>query len=426
MKKVLLYFFLFFYCISSSQSFYDEWNDSNGKYSKGFEHKNYFSLVGQIKEVEDTNEIILKVDSTNQNFESKIKRKFNRSGYLLKEYWVQKDNSLFLKEENTFDDKDNILLKTEYAIRWKRTKDSMIPTNEINSYHEKYTYNKEGSLLTKYQKRSSDKDFYISKRYTYINGKLILSESLNNHIETTISGYIMCKGSGYSLNDFITKYEYNKTGYLINTKKFIDTLQSIRYRDTIIKDRKTSVPIIREDHNQDFSNFILVYENQFQYDKQNRMISEKNIDHYDYYYHSDDEVEYEYFGNKKQKTLRKPKNGFISGKTNEYVIIKNDTLLNKTWYFNEIDGNKKLKESLGSEFLYNLDGSFKKSIYSNNKISRIQFYNSKNHLIEERDLRNNISRKINYEYDDKGNFIEKITLNDGIISEKITRKISYY
>ncbi|EPR73253.1 hypothetical protein ADIWIN_1684 [Winogradskyella psychrotolerans RS-3] len=349
MKKVLLYFFLFCFCISSSQSIYDEWNVPNGKYSKGFNHKNYYSLVGDVKEVEIISETNFNVDSTNKIISSKHKREFNRNGYLLKEYWVQNDNSLFLEEENIFDAKDNLILKSQYAKRWKRTKDSVISTNEVNSYQEKYTYNSENKLLTKYQKTNKQKAFYIAERYSYRNGKLLRKENLNNHIETSIYSFAMCKGDGYSLNDFVTEYKYNKNGYLINTKKYIDTLQSIRYRDTvvsvnlrdtIIKNWKSSIPIIRENHNQDFSNFILEYEDQFQYDKQNRMISEKTINHYNYYYHSDGEVIYKYFGTKKQKIIRKPKNGFESAKLNQYIIIKKDTLLHKTWYFNKKDGGK--------------------------------------------------------------------------------------
>lgn len=430
MKKVLLYFFLFCFCISSSQSIYDEWNDPNGKYSKGFNHKNYYSLVGDVKEVEIISETNFNVDSTNKIISSKHKREFNRNGYLVKEYWVQKDNSLFLEEENIFDAKDNLLLKSQYAKRWKRTKDSVMSTNNVNSYQEKYTYNSENKLLTKYQKTNKQKAFYISERYSYKNGKLFKKENLNNHIDTNISSVAMCKGNGYYLNDFVTEYEYNKSGYLANTKTFIDTLQSVRYRDTlvtvhfrdtIIKNLKTSIPTIREDRKLDFSNFILEYEDQFQYDKQNRMISEKTINHYNSY-HSEREIIYDYFGNKKQKTLRKPKNGFVSGNLNQYIIIKKDTLLHKTWYFNKKEGEKKLN----TEYFYNLDGSFKKNSYSNNKISRVQFYNTRKHLIEERDLRNNTSRQINYKYDNNDNFIEKITLQNGVIKEKITRKISYY
>ncbi len=430
MKKVLLYFFLFCFCISSSQSFYDEGNEIDGKDSKGREHKNYFHLVGDVKEVEVITERKSKIDTTNQKFISKHKREFNINGYMLKEYSAQQDDSLFLNKQNTFDNKDNPLLKSEYAIRWIWIKDSMVSTNEINSYHEKYTYDSENKLLTKYQKTNKQKAFYISERYSYTHGKLFKKENLNNHIDTNIYSFAMCRGDGYYLNDFATEYEYNKSGYLINTKKYIDTLQSVRYRDTlvtvnfrdtIIKNRKTSIPLIREDRKLDFSNFILEYEDQFQYDKQNRMISEKTINHYNSY-HSEGEIIYDYFGNKKQKTLRKPKNGLTSGNLNQYIIIRKDTLVHKTWYFNKKEGEKKLS----TEYFYNLDGSFKKNSYSNNEISRVQFYNTRKHLIEERDLRNNTLRQINYKYDKNGNVIEKITLYNGVIKEKITRKISYY
>ncbi|NRD19126.1 hypothetical protein HNV08_03625 [Winogradskyella eckloniae] len=432
MKKILFFFFLLRFCLSYSQILDNNGNKPNEDYSKGYGYKTYFALVGKVKETEVINELTIKIDSSFEVVSSKVKRIFNKNGYLLKEYRVQKDSSLFLKEENIFDAKDNLLLKSQYAKQWKRTKDSVISTNDVNSYQEKYTYNSENKLLTKYQKTNKQKDFYISQRNTYKDGKLLNKEDLNNHIETSIYGFVMCKGDGYSLNDFITKYDYNND-VLIRTETYIDT--SVRYRDTIItvhlpdtilNNYKVKIPIIRKDADKDFSGFELEIEENFQHNIEGRLLSSKKIKHNSNYPLSENENFYEYWGSKELKTISKNKNGYISGRLYEYKIINKDTLLHKSWYLKGKVGDEKFEKRLISKYIYNSDGSYILNSYRDNKIDRTQLYNMKKHLIEYRDLRNNSLRQINYKYDNNGNYIEKITLQNGVIKEKITRKISYY
>jgi len=389
------------------QSIYN-WDNSHSNL-KGFEYKNHFDLKGNIKEV-----LITKIetfynrkDSSFITYTDAEKILFNKKGYLTHEYFLNKNKDYFLWEYNEYKN-DTLLIYKKERSHYKTSP----PTDKIHLKEEKYTYNKNNHLLTKYIRSSYQEKFFINERNTYNEqGLLIKSEFLNNHV--TINNYGVCLGDGFSLNDMTHSFVYGHN--IVQEKAVFD--KNFRKKETQIKNDLD-----------DYSSYYIPYHN-------HKFISDRNNNtiqiNMDYLRIGDDYkssiVFYKYDSkNRVLESLWKTKKGNISGSFYEYEEV-NDTLKRKMkGYIQTKYGMKTLLKTLSSITEYNTDGSFKVTDYSTSQINEIEHYNKYKDLIQTTDRYNNILSETKYTYDSNQNWTQKIVFENGKITENIIRKIEYY
>ena len=103
MKQIFLIILCLIPITVSSQTIVRYWEDLWSRIEKGFDHKNYYDIKGDVKEASITTTYWFrktKTDSTSEKTDSTDKLLFNDKGYIKTKYSLEKDGSLFLKQEN--------------------------------------------------------------------------------------------------------------------------------------------------------------------------------------------------------------------------------------------------------------------------------------------------------------------------------------
>lgn len=381
-----------------------------------YESKKYFDLKGNVKSTEIT------VTKNHFNSDEKITNTtvlhFNNDGYLLRKYDTYGDSIIILTEENIFNTNNQLIHKTEYSRKRSEINNRTVTPMEFTDYQTKYLYNSEGKLLTRLEKSHQGEDFFLTKKYWYEDNLLKEELAINHHfgpnrIEWTSGNYLM--KYAYNSEGLVVKqqeYKYEGKGYNMSVKDGIEEFE------LIIQDEKTL----------DTTKLVLEREWKKEYNDTKQLILEEMSD----YSMNEDTSHlistYEYFGSKLSKVSRQLKDNYIIVNSNDYQIVKNDTLITKEFLTYK---DESLEKSNIRYYTYQFkaDGSYSKFNLDIDKIlGSTENYNKYGHLIEIRNAQNEFIKKYNYQYDTHGNWIYKqwVSFPDEIEIELIERKIDYY
>ncbi|WP_405300267.1 hypothetical protein [Kordia sp.] len=416
--KIPLFLFLFLYSFSAKAQ-------KNRYPEKLFDYGDYYywnveNIRGNIKKVSTVNfeYTFNKKDSTyvEYSFHNAVKKvyvdinevfEFDRSGNLLKSYYVDQDSEQFLNEENKFNDNHQLIFNKRRSKRSNRKKSTSIIHEKI----EKRNYTSSGKLKEVWVKSSFQKDYFIKKRYTYNKHDLVEKyETFNAHIET--DNYVSCKGSSVP-QDYVIKYVYDDKNRLTGQHQYMYKYSYDRRREGIVKLR-------------DFSSYKLKQSTLYVYSVKNRLVMEKRSFYHDYQKGNVNIITYTYDAKDRlTKRMTTYKAGHGSGYIYEYhekkgkldkvVSVHIEKKIGIHTILKRITDIKKKEE----------DG-FVSIHYNRGRKAEICHYNKYGDETLSNDLDDHEKRSYQYSYDKHGNWTSRTLFENGIKTKRIERTLAYY
>lgn len=384
-----------------------------------FEHISNYDLVGKVK-IAIITEIEEITVTGNEKWIHQFSHElhFNSDGYLVKDYLTNNDGFRFLSEENLYDKSNKLLVKTDYAIQTKKLNGKRVKTKKLIKYQEKYEYDSDGRLLSKYQKSDREKEFYLAEKNIYKDGLLIEKLSLNNHLPQKASGY----SSGYG-NSYRYTYKYDNNNLLVASKSL--RYDYIRYIYSQM-DSSFQSHLVYKESELDDKKFYIEDEKIYHYNEKGQEVYNELIIHSGIYEGQGYSTFTTYFGTYELEKLYES-NGFISGHRKDYLMKNKDTLVKSQYWLKDHKKGESPKKMIAFFIEYDENGSYKQMSYINGKLEKTVFYDSNGKYINQIPKFKSTT-KCNVLYDDVGNLISRKTysLFDNKEVSSIKKEIEYY
>jgi len=421
MRQILLIVVSLISITVSAQTITRYWEDLSGRTEKGFSHKNYYDLKGNVKEAWVSTTWFTKTDSIKKKITFKEKLLFNKYGYIKTKHILEKDGNLFLEEENEYKN-NQLVYKKEIEKEFGKLGDGMVGyTGNIHIQETKYVFNENNKHILTYFKSSYQDEFFLKERHTYNSkGLLIKLESINNHLPEDSYFFRTCHGTGNGLADYITKYYYNEEDLRVKVEKYRDT--SLTYKKQKIKGKDVNIRLVRRDDIDYSAGYKLESESIIIYNS--KKLQDSIIKTSFMYPNGQSFVaKTAFLYNSKGKiiqTKRMNRYGRFYGNYKELGLINGKNMIITSGY---LKGDKnKLEKRLNYTIEGLKNGGFKRLNYNKGELESTEVYDSNFNLVED----DGFGYRIVYKYDINNNWIKKTVFHKGKLVEDVERTITYY